>query len=138
VAVQGETAAEYQARMDAALKAAQELEAKNQAKAEAERVLRAKSKVDGMLASERSKNGRVEKPITPQRADQIRGAIRYLASVCDGAVSLDGRGFNKPDAHRGRILSLAGLQSDSELRAAEYVIWKYRGQIEARFPLVFV
>jgi hypothetical protein len=137
VNVKGETQAEYQARMDAILKAAQELEAKTKAQAEAEKVLRAKSKVDGILSSERSKNGRTEKPITPERADQIRGAIRYLASVCDGAQTLDGRGFNKPDAARGHILALAGLQTESELRAAEYVIWKYRGQIEGRFPLVF-
>lgn len=137
VTVKSETAAEYQARMDAILKAAQELEAKAKAKAEAENVMRAKAKVDGMLASERSKNGRVEKPITTQRADEIRDAIRYLAGVCDGAVMRDGQGFNKPDAYRGKLLSLAGLQADNELRAAEYIIWKYRGQIESRFPLVF-
>jgi hypothetical protein len=135
--IKSETDAEYQARMDAILKAAQELESKVKAQQEAEKVLRAKAKVDGILTRERGKVSRVEKPITPERADHIRGAIRYLASVCDGAQSLDGMGFNKPDAMRGALLSVAGLQTESELRAAEYVIWKYRGQIESQFPLVF-
>lgn len=128
VNVKGETAAEYQARMDAILKAAQELEAKTKAQAEAEKVLRAKSKVDGILASERSRNGRVETPITPQRADEIRKGIRFMASVCDGAIAKDFQGFNKPDTMRGHLLALAGLQAENELRAAEYILLRYPRQ----------
>jgi hypothetical protein len=94
--------------------------------------------VDGILASERSKNGRVERLITPQRADQIRAAIRTLARQCDGAITRDDAGFNKGDSYRGKLLSLAGLQTENELRAAEYVLQKYHRQIGAQFPLVFV
>jgi hypothetical protein len=128
VNIKGETAAEYQARMDAILKAAQELEAKAKEQAEAEKVLRAKSKVDGILTSERARNSRVEKPITPELADEIRNGIRFMASVCDGAIAKDNVGFNKCDTGRGKILAAAGLQVENELRAAWYILLRYPRQ----------
>jgi hypothetical protein len=128
VTVKSETAQEYQDRMNAILKAAQELEEKTKQQAETEKVIRAKAKVDRMLASERARNSQVEKTITPELADEIRKGIRFMASQCDGAITRDNVGFNRCDAYKGRMLSLAGLQVENELRAAWYILLRYPRQ----------
>jgi SWI/SNF-related matrix-associated actin-dependent regulator 1 of chromatin subfamily A len=128
VTVKGETQQEYQDRMDAILKAAQELEAKVKAQAEAEKVIRAKSKVEGILVSERSRNNWIEPIITPTLADEIRKGIRFMASVCDGAVAKDFQGFNRPDTMRGHLLALAGLNDVNELLAAWHILKRYPRQ----------
>ena len=67
---------------------------------------------------------------------KITGAIRYLRSVCDGAVSDDGMGFNRPDAATMHLMDLAGIWYSDEyaFHIAWGRLWKYRGQLESDFP----
>jgi len=69
---------------------------------------------------------------------QIKGAIAYLRSVCDGAMSDDGMGFNKPDASTMHLMDLAEVWQgdDRAYHIAWGRLWKYRGQIESSFPLL--
>jgi SWI/SNF-related matrix-associated actin-dependent regulator of chromatin subfamily A-like protein 1 len=130
--VQSETPEEYQARMESLAReqARAERDAALAAAVQTEEVIRAraKGKVSVILERERVRSPRQEKPLTPTRIASIRDGIKALASVCDGAIARDNQGFNKPDAYTGKVLSLAGLEDESELRAAEYILMRYPRQ----------
>lgn len=139
-AIKTETPAEYDARMEAARLAeqarqeairlaAEEAEKNAKERAEQEKVQRAKSRVEGILTRERARNPRTERPLTPERIDSIRKNIKYMASVCDGAIAKDFQGFNKPDSYMGHVLATAGLTEENELRAAEYILLRYPRQV---------
>jgi superfamily II DNA or RNA helicase len=69
---------------------------------------------------------------------QITGAIRYLRSVCDGARTEDGMGFNKPDAATMHIFDVGELWESDPVawHVAWSRIWKYQGQL-SQFPTLF-
>lgn len=67
----------------------------------------------------------------------LQNAVRALASVCDGAESQDGAGFNKPDAKWGRLMALDN-ESDwhpSHRFAAWETLRKYRRQLKDSFGI---
>jgi hypothetical protein len=55
--------------------------------------------------------------------------MQMLAGVCDGAASLDGRGFNKMDAGIGhRLAELSGL-TPRQAVLGQRLVRKYRRQL---------
>ena len=63
--------------------------------------------------------------------EKVQKAVRHLSRHCDRALALDGCGFNKIDASFGR--SLAGQEhwTPNQVRAAQRMLRKYRGQLES-------
>src|SRR5690554_4516583 len=61
----------------------------------------------------------------------IQKGIKTLAGNCDGAVTLDGKGFNKYDAYEGNFL--AQLPEDqwqpNDYIAAYHILTHYKGQL---------
>ena len=55
--------------------------------------------------------------------------LKYLVSVCDGALELDGSGFNKFDARFGRSLAAQSTLTQKQAAAAAKLCNKYRGQL---------
>jgi hypothetical protein len=67
----------------------------------------------------------------------LQNAIRALASVCDGAESLDGAGFNKADARWGALMALDDEEQwhPSHKWGAWVVLQKYRNQLQRSFGI---
>lgn len=61
--------------------------------------------------------------------DQVREAISSLLSVCDGAVTEDGQGFNGRDTGWARTLHCQPAWTDAQLSAAYIMIRKYKRQL---------
>lgn len=59
----------------------------------------------------------------------IQEAVRYLAARCDGAVEIDGVGFNKIDAGFGRSLAQQQYWTEKQLDAAIKMARKYKNQL---------
>lgn len=68
---------------------------------------------------------------TQETVAQIQKATRFLASVCDGAISWDGRGFNKIDSFFGKSLAEQERWSPKQVLAMRKVLIKYREQLQA-------
>lgn len=60
---------------------------------------------------------------------KLQSAIIRLASVCDGAKELDSHGFNKMDAHYGRLLASLAKWSQRQTAVAHKLCTKYRRQV---------
>lgn len=67
--------------------------------------------------------------LTPEEIERIHTAVRQLASVCDGAVALDGAGFNALDASFGRSLAQCATLTEKQALAARRMLKKYVRQI---------
>lgn len=67
--------------------------------------------------------------ISPEEIKEIHYKLQYLAMLCDGAVIIDGQGFNKFDTSLGK--SLAGLDTLTPKQAVlgRKMIKKYHGQL---------
>lgn len=74
---------------------------------------------------------------TPELMESVRGAIDFLASVCDGAQVKDGAGFNKIDAARGRWLAVAGMDTDDAMITGLEIARRYPRQLREMFPALF-
>jgi hypothetical protein len=61
---------------------------------------------------------------------EIRTAITYLSNCCDGARTLDGAGFNKMDAGRGKSLASQSLWTEKQVLFAYSILRKYQRQLE--------
>ena len=134
-----ETEEQFQERMRIALeKTEKEIEERNKQNEENKKA-RAKSKVAGIHSREKArlKSNVVVPPLTSERIDAIRSAFRYMLSVCDGAIELDGMGFNKPDAVVAHCLLTAGLETEIELEAGQYILMRYHRQLSGNFPILF-
>lgn len=136
-----ESAAQYQERMERIARELEARERERQARAqqtpEEQQVARARERVGVILERERAKAGQALPVPSAAQAEQIQGAVRYLAGVCDGAIMRDGQGFNKADTGLGHVLALAGLDQPDALQAAWYIVRRYRRQVGEKFPLVF-
>lgn len=65
-------------------------------------------------------------------ASQLRHCAALLAGMCDGAYAVDGHGYNKMDAGRGRDLAAHPLPWTDRLTFSAYqMLRKYRGQLGA-------
>lgn len=69
---------------------------------------------------------------SPEQRYAAREGIRFLASVCDGALQLDGHGFNKLDADFGKSLAQKECLSDRQTWAAMKVLAKYKRQLKRK------
>lgn len=59
----------------------------------------------------------------------LEKAVQTLAGVCDGAVAIDGQGFNRFDAPFGRSLAESEEWTAKQRRAAWQMLGKYRDQL---------
>ena len=62
----------------------------------------------------------------------IQVCLSELAAKCDGAVSIDGAGFNKFDTEIGRQLSSGDL-SPKQAIVAQRIVIKYSGQLDPEY-----
>src|SRR5579864_789018 len=71
----------------------------------------------------------IESLIDQQTAKAIHAAIRFLADRCDGALELDGAGFNKFDSRFGKELAEEFSLTPKQALAGQKLVRKYQGQI---------
>tara|TARA_X000000950_G_scaffold256768_1_gene322461 strand:- start:5918 stop:8032 length:2115 start_codon:yes stop_codon:yes gene_type:complete len=84
-------------------------------------------------------NGFSNTPIPFSVKKTVPHAVAYMQSVCDGAFSEDGQGFNKPDAAIMHTITTSQLLSNDEdlIRFCWWTLRKYKGQCEERFPALY-
>lgn len=124
-AIDYETEADWRARLEAAQAA------KDAAEADRLRDV-ARSKIDARVGGH---GGRLPEIDTDSdQADALRRAVQLLARRCDGAMTEDGIGFNKPDAAVGHWLAASGMGRPADLKLAWLITRKYRGQIGGEVP----
>lgn len=73
-------------------------------------------------------SGSMETKLEPTRRE-ILEAGRLLSGVCDGAVALDGQGFNAFDAPTAKSIIGTGSPSDRQIRSLWHILRKYRKQL---------
>lgn len=137
-----ETEEEYQARMKQIEDAAAEFEAKEAERKEAENRERGEKKAPVILEREKERHARTKSakavlPLTDARKATVVEAFAYMMSVCDGALTRDNVGFNKPDAMVARFLVWAGMERDVEIEAAYYMLTRYYSQLKNKYPILF-
>lgn len=76
--------------------------------------------------------------LSPVIIDALKRAYEYMLAVCDGAVEKDGVGFNKPDACMARVLMHHDLDSEPTQRALWAILIRYRRQLGAEYPVIFM
>jgi len=83
------------------------------------------------------------KQATPKRLNltedlhsEIYCAMEHMLGVCDGALTKDGVGFNKPDASIASHLN-AFLHRGEIAETSFWMLRRYRGQLEGSFPDLF-
>lgn len=62
--------------------------------------------------------------------DNIIAAALAMASVCDGAVSQDGQGYNGMDAIVVKSILKSPIKTDRQVRSLWNILRKYHGQLE--------
>ncbi len=80
-----------------------------------------------MLASPTPQSQTLDPPLS-EAAEVITKAVQYLSGVCDGALQLDGQGFNRFDSNFGKQLaerSQSRPLTSNELKAAYRMLLKY-------------
>lgn len=78
--------------------------------------------------------------LTDDRKKLLRGALGYMCSVCDGAWTKDGMGFNKPDACIGHWMNSIDMDNadDDIYRTLERILVRYRHtQLEDSFGQIW-
>jgi len=71
----------------------------------------------------------IAESLSESQIKAIHIGLKRLATVCDGAMALDGHGFNKFDARIGRDLASNLFLSPKQAALGKLVITKYRGQL---------
>lgn len=115
-----ETEADMLARIAAIEAAAKEVEKED-----------AKLRVSGILGRELAKSSVPEPKLTGSRKRLIREALDYMIGRCDGARTLDGIGFSKPDAGIAHWIYATGLEEADEVtyRVTERILSRYYRQL---------
>lgn len=100
--------------------------------------------VDEETAAEEIEAGSLAKPVAPKPAaparpksdegvlidvDALHQALKLLSDACDGAVELDGRGFNGTDTNFGKSLASAPCLSERQAIVGYRMIRKYHRQL---------
>ncbi len=76
--------------------------------------------------------------ITPELAQQVRDTLADMLARCDGAQTIDGVGFNKPDSVVARYVLPRDLPTDIEVEAAYRMLFKYHTtQIQSICPALY-
>jgi hypothetical protein len=136
-AVQGETEEQFQARMKELMERADAEIKALKAQEEIDKKATAKGKVAMIHTREKARLKGEVKPLTEARITAVREAFKYMLSVCDGAVTWDGQGFNKPDAAVAHCLLTAGLETPQEVEAGFYMLNRYHRQLSGQYPVLF-
>lgn len=76
-------------------------------------------------------------PLTAERTETVQKAFAYMLSVCDGAETQDGQGFNKPDAVIAHWVLSYGLTRPTEIETAYAMLLRYRRQLKVNYPILF-
>jgi len=66
---------------------------------------------------------------TPEELDHLHHAMRTLAGICDGAQSLDGKGFNRFDTTVGHLIAAQPGLNQNDARLAHNLAIKYQRQL---------
>lgn len=136
---EGETEAQFQARMEAARKAREAKEIQEKMEAEERRRVNALSRAERVRERERNRanaEGRNTLPLTPERTEGVRQAFDFMLGVCDGALRRDGQGFSKPDSLIAHSIEPAGLEGVA-LEAVYLMLLRYPRQLRSQFPILF-
>lgn len=93
----------------------------------------AKSKVAAILVRESAKAKMPEVELTNERKDLLLSALSAMVGVCDGAMTKDYQGFNKPDSAIAHWIYATGLDRDDEttFRVLERILSRYYKQLNA-------
>jgi len=133
----GETEGQFQARMRAVEAAMAEYEGRAAAQKKAD----AKARVGTILGREATRAATEGKrqilKLNQPRVDAVRAAFRFMLGVCDGAVTRDDQGFNKPDAMVGHCLLSTDLETADEVNAAYWMLTRYKRQLGEKFPILW-
>ncbi len=123
-----ESDAELKARLDAIEEAGREAERQH-----------ARGRVHRILDRERSKATLPEPELTSERKDMLMGALNYMVGRCDGAVTRDNQGFNKPDAAIGHWIAATGMKKDDDVtfRVLERILSRYHRQLGDKFAAIW-
>jgi SWI/SNF-related matrix-associated actin-dependent regulator 1 of chromatin subfamily A len=110
----------------------------NAAEQEADREV-ALGKLHGIIGRESAKVNNVPEPeLTLGRKEMLRQAYDYMLSICDGAETRDGKGFNKPDAMIARWIGCCLRDEDDiSFRALERILVRYRRQLKGKFEEIW-
>ena len=95
----------------------------------------AKTKVQEIYNREKEKSCPVV--LDKKIIESIKKAFNHMLSVCDGAISEDDVGFNKPDSAIAHWVLSAGLETDEELQTAHFILNRYKRQLKTKFPALF-
>lgn len=98
------------------------------------------SKIASIASREIAKVNDIPEPeLTINRKVMLRKALEYLSSKCDGAISKDGEGFNRPDSIIGHWLNGTGLSDEDDLsfRVLERILIRYRKQLSGKFEEIW-
>jgi hypothetical protein len=130
-------AAEQKAAFERALEQAEQKKAADVARAKSERDVYAE-RVVARRAARANDTDVQAREVPSDLVPELHAAYEYMLSRCDGAVELDGAGFNKPDAVVARKL----LSYDLDTEAAQKALWAllrgYRRQLGDTFSRIFV
>lgn len=96
-----------------------------------------KEKILFIREREIAKTNNVDFSFCKNSPDLIRESFRYMLSVCDGAVSRDGNGFNKPDSVMAHFILSSGLVHEYELETAYLILTRYKRQLFSKYPSIF-
>ena len=69
---------------------------------------------------------------TPEQRDAAASVVQQLSAVCDGAVEMDGQGFNRLDSRFGKELASRSIHralTDGEVDVVKRLAKKYRRQL---------
>lgn len=77
----------------------------------------------------------IEINITQDQMRAILAALRFLSERCDGALGLDGMGFNKLDTAFGKKLANQVMLTPKQAYAGQKMVRKYQGQLPNQMVL---
>tara|TARA_R110000782_G_scaffold264873_1_gene358270 strand:- start:279 stop:2114 length:1836 start_codon:yes stop_codon:yes gene_type:complete len=69
------------------------------------------------------------KPLPAKTVEALQQCVKRLCEACDGALELDGTGFNKIDSGFGHSLSNHSIWTPAQQHAAKIMIKKYKKQL---------
>lgn len=80
-------------------------------------------------ATRRNEIEAIAAKLTDADVEKIHGALRSLAAMCDGALRIDGAGFNKIDSGIGRDLAMRGSLTTKQAALGHKLCRKYHRQV---------
>jgi SWI/SNF-related matrix-associated actin-dependent regulator 1 of chromatin subfamily A len=91
------------------------------------------SVLGSVLERDGGDKGEAETAVTDGLRELVHSGLRRLAGMCDGAVALDGQGFNRLDSAFGHALAEYSRLTDRQVRVGVKLCAKYRRQLGEGF-----